>query len=70
MLTTHAAVGARRVRDVLRDRTFSAYVALAVVLSWTWWVPVALAGGTASHVPGLLGPLVVAVLVTSATAGR
>ncbi len=57
-------------REVARDQEVIAYVVLAVALSWAWWVPVALTGGTASHVPGLLGPAVSAVLVTTATGGR
>jgi hypothetical protein len=45
---------------LVRDRQLVAFVLLAVGLSWAWWVPVALTGGTASHFPGLLGhvPLV------------
>ncbi|MGY1753395.1 CPBP family intramembrane glutamic endopeptidase [Blastococcus sp. SYSU D01042] len=66
-----AATGtSSRLLEPLRDGPLTAYVLLAVVLSWAWWVPVALAGGTASHVPGLLGPLVAAVLVSAATGGR
>ncbi|SEO84527.1 CPBP family intramembrane glutamic endopeptidase [Trujillonella endophytica] len=57
-------------REVVRDRPLVAYVVLAVALSWAWWVPVALAGGTASHVPGLVGPMLAALLVTAATGGR
>ena len=47
-----------------------AFVGLSVLFSWAWWVPVALAGGTASHFPGLLGPLAAGVLVTAVTGGR
>jgi len=61
-------VGARAVLTTLsRDRVLVAYVALAFLFSWAWWLPVAIAGGTASHYPGLLGPLVAAVVVTLAT---
>ena len=55
---------------VIRDRQLVAFLVLAVLLSWVWWVPVALTGETASHVPGLLGPLVAAVVVTAASEGR
>ena len=55
---------------VVRDPRLIAFVALAFLLSWAWWVPVALAGGTASHVPGLLGPMIAAVVVTAAFDGR
>lgn len=57
-------------RGPVRDRRLTAFVALAFVLSWAWWVPVALAGGTAGHVPGLLGPMLAAVVVTAAFDGR
>ena len=53
-----------------RDRVLVAYLGLAFLVSWAYWVPVVLAGGTASHYPGLLGPLVAAVVVTAATDGR
>jgi len=38
-------------RALGRDRRLLCFVVLAVVLSWAWWVPVALTGGTASHFP-------------------
>lgn len=54
-----------------------AFVALAYLLSWSWWVPMALAGIVVepgqrwpSHLPGLLGPAVAAFLVTAVTEGR
>ena len=63
-------MGTRTVLTTLsRDRVLLAYVALAFAFSWAWWVPVAVAGGTASHYPGLLGPLAAAVVVTLATDG-
>ena len=63
-------MGTRAVLTTLsRDRILVAYLVLAFALSWAWWVPVAVAGGSASHYPGLLGPLVAAVLVTLATDG-
>jgi len=57
-------------RALVRDRELLAFLALAFLLSWSWWIPVALAGGTASHFPGLLGPLLAAVVVTAVTGGR
>lgn len=54
-----------------------AYVLLSVGLSWAWWVPMVLAGihvgsGQAwpTHLPGLLGPAVAAVIVTAVADGR
>lgn len=50
---------------------------LAFLLSWAWWLPLALTGkivepgeGWPTHLPGLLGPGIAAVLVTAATEGR
>lgn len=54
-----------------------AFVALAYLLSWLWWVPMALAGGVVqpgqgwpTHLPGLMGPAVAAFVVTGVTEGR
>ncbi|GAA1827810.1 type II CAAX endopeptidase family protein [Actinomadura chokoriensis] len=52
------------------------YVALAYALSWAWWVPLAVGGDvvrsgfTPTHLPGLLGPMLAALLVESTVAGR
>jgi membrane protease YdiL (CAAX protease family) len=55
----------------------ASFVALAYLLSWSWWIPVALGGGVVrggdpwpTHMPGLLGPLLAAVAVTAAVGGR
>ena len=54
-----------------------AFVALAYLLSWSFWLPLALTGtivasgrGWPTHLPGLLGPAIAAVLVTGVTEGR
>ena len=54
-----------------------AFVALAYLLSWSWWVPMALTGvvdqpgqGWPTHLPGLMGPAIAAFLVTAVTDGR
>ena len=44
-------------------------MALAFGLSWSYWIPDALAGGHWSHFPGLAGPLVAALIVTAAAEG-
>lgn len=58
-------------------RPVVAYVVLAYLLSWIWWIPMAASGtvvdpgqGWPTHLPGLLGPAVAAVVVTAATQGR
>ena len=50
---------------------------LAYALSWAWWLPIALDGGSVergdawpTQVPGLLGPLVAALIVLAVTEGR
>ena len=60
-----------------RPARLVAFVALAYGLSWACWIPLALTGtvveagqGWPTHLPGLLGPAVAAVVVTAATEGR
>ena len=55
-------------------RRLVAFVVLAYALSWAWWVPMALTGtvvepgqGWPTHLPGLLGPAIAAVIVTAVT---
>jgi membrane protease YdiL (CAAX protease family) len=45
------------------------FVVLAYVFSWSYWLPVAFAGGDLSHFPGLLGPMLAALTVTSLVEG-
>jgi uncharacterized protein len=40
------------------------------VWSWGYWLPLAARGGEGSHVPGLLGPAVAALIVTAVVDGR
>ena len=58
-------------------RPETAFVVLAYALSWAWWVPLVVSGTTTragqgwpTHLPGLMGPAVAAVVVTAATSGR
>jgi CAAX protease family protein len=60
----------------VRTHPLVAFVALAYTFSWAWWIPLALSGarvrdgvGVPTQLPGLLGPLVAAVVV-SAVEGR
>lgn len=62
---------------VLGWKPLAAFVLLAFALSWSWWLPMAFTGqisrarqGWPTHLPGLLGPALAAVLVTAATEGR
>jgi hypothetical protein len=50
---------------------------LAYLLSWSWWLPLAAPGTVVragdpwpTHMPGLLGPLLAALIVTAVTGGR
>lgn len=53
------------------------FIALTYLFSWGWWIPMAVAGivvepgqGWPTHLPGLLGPALAAVLVTAVADGR
>jgi membrane protease YdiL (CAAX protease family) len=53
------------------------FVALTYVLSWSWWVPLAVSGSTVdrgqgwpTHLFGLVGPAVAALVVTAVAGGR
>jgi membrane protease YdiL (CAAX protease family) len=67
----------RTCRRIVTKRPVLAYFALAYALSWAWYVPLALRGdhvrtgvGWPTHLPGLLGPAVAAVIVTAILDGR
>jgi len=57
-----------RLTAVVRERPLPAFFVLAIALSWSYWVPDAIAGGHWTHFPGLLGPAV-AALITSVVGG-
>lgn len=56
-------------REQIRRHPLIAYVVLAYLLSWSYWIPLALKGavvepgGSVTHLPGLLGPALAALLV-------
>jgi membrane protease YdiL (CAAX protease family) len=54
----------------VRRHPLAAYFLLAYTFSWSYWLPVALTGGHLSHFPGLLGPMLSALLVTGIVQGR
>lgn len=67
----------RRVRSWVRDHAVLTYALLAYGSSWAWWVPMLVRGdvvrrgdGWPTHLPGLLGPAVAAVVVTVVIEGR
>lgn len=60
-----------------RDHPLAAFVGIAYLVSWAWWIPLALgdddveAGvGWPTQIPGLMGPLIAAVIVTWLIDGR
>lgn len=56
--------------DLIRRHPLRAFFALACILSWSYWIPVAVGGGHLSHFPGLLGPMISAFVVTGIVDGR
>lgn len=54
----------------VRRHPVASQVGLAIAFSWAYWIPLAVAGGDGSHVPGLVGPALAGVVVTSLIAGR
>ena len=54
----------------VRRHPLGAYFLLAFTLSWAYWIPTAVAGGRPSHFPGLLGPMLAAILITGIIQGR
>ena len=59
-----------RLLVAVRRHPLAAYFLLAYTFSWSYWLPVALTGGHLSHFPGLLGPMLSALLVTTIAQGR
>lgn len=65
------------VRLLIRRRPVVTFFALAYALSWAWYLPLAARGavvrageGWPTHLPGLLGPALAAVIVTGIVDGR
>jgi membrane protease YdiL (CAAX protease family) len=72
-----AASGPRAVRALMGRHPVLVFFALAYLISWSWWVPLVLRGevvragvGWPTHLPGLAGPAVAAILVTAILDGR
>jgi membrane protease YdiL (CAAX protease family) len=55
--------GCGRFGAICSRHPLAAFFVLAYFFSWSYWVPVALAGGHLSHFPGLLGPMLAAFTV-------
>jgi membrane protease YdiL (CAAX protease family) len=63
-------MAAHGVRDFVRRHRLGVFYALTFAISWGYWIPDAVFGGHLSHVPGLLGPLLAAFIVTGAADGN
>ncbi len=71
------AAGHRRVRSIMVRHPLAAYLVVAYALSWAYWVPLAASSRTTeygvgwpTHMPGLVGPAISAVIVTGVIGGR
>lgn len=53
----------------VRRQPLRAFYLLTFLLSWGYWIPDAVAGGRWSHAPGLLGPMIAALVVTAVSEG-
>ncbi len=75
--TASPSSGPRRARVTSGRATIVGYVAAAYLLSWSWWIPMAVRGdvvdpgdGWPTHLPGLAGPALAGIAATAATEGR
>src|SRR5215203_5958705 len=67
----------RMLRDLTRAHPLASFFLLAYGISWACWLPIAFSGGIVrsgnalpTHFPGLLGPMIAAIIVTAITEGR
>lgn len=60
-----ASVSGRSLVAATRRHPLASFFLLAHVLSWAYWIPLALAARHVTHFPGLLGPMVAAFVVAA-----
>jgi uncharacterized protein len=53
----------------VRRHPLGSFLTLTFLLSWGYWIPLAVGGGAGSHVPGLLGPALAALIVSAIVEG-
>jgi uncharacterized protein len=56
-------------RTFVGQHLFGTYAVLACAISWTYWLVLLLRGGSESHAPGLLGPMVAGFVVVALARG-
>jgi len=62
-------VGLPSMVTALRRHPLGAFLVFAFAYSWSYWIPVALAGGKLTHFPGLIGPMLAAFTVAAVSDG-
>lgn len=55
--------------SVVKRHPLATFYALTFLLSWGYWIPDVLNGGHWSHFPGLLGPMIAAIITTGWVGG-
>jgi uncharacterized protein len=61
---------AQHANGLVRRHRLAAFYLVTFLISRSYWIADAIRGGHVSHFPGLLGPMISAILVTGATQGR
>lgn len=76
MMAPASASARPGLRRQISAHPLAAFVALAYLISWSWWIPFVLSGetfkqgvGWPTQMPGLAGPLLAALIVTWAVDG-
>jgi hypothetical protein len=64
----HASAGSAPMQAI-RRHPLAAFYGITFGVSWGYWITDALAGGRWSHAPGLVGPMIAAIVVTGLTEG-
>ena len=57
----------RQLSGFVARHPLPSFFTLAFTFSWTYWIPIALTGCNLSHFPGLVGPMLAAIVVAAMT---
>lgn len=58
------------IAGLVRRHPLGSFFVLACLFSWAYWIPAAVVASHLSHFPGLLGPMLAAVVVTAIREGK